>query len=546
MSHDLVRTAMTIDDSLDDIKRARIWTRIADEIDAPIRARSRWPLVACVATCAAAIVAFIALRRPAEPKVLSASADTTLTSQIGPHTKAALVGDTQVEIIGTPADATALHLRRGTLLAEFDGAAGRSLRISAPRMDIEIVGTLFALEVHDTRTCLAVAHGKVRVTIATRAIDVTGGQQLCSDEPTPHAIPSAIRDALTRHASVLASADERRTTPPSPATNTATPSETSHAIDTPRAIDTPKTTDAPPARATDTQHATDTPHATDATHSTDAPRSNDPTVPPPPPTPRVADARARLPNSSTTPRVATPPRANSSPQPTTIDSSVATAPRDVVAPRATDASKSPAPAAGSPPRSNGSSSGAPTTNSSGPLRSADAPTPSPHVDDAPKPLPVPPTSDQLYAAAEASLAARDPVTADRTLERLLAEHPTSPLVDQALYERARIAYQRRAWATARRHLDRLAAIPTSSLAEPGRYLACRIAVQARDGEAEKCLVDYRASYPRSPHDLDVLALLVQLAHGSGGCKAAAPVLDELARSYPKAPAVSAWRTRCPR
>nr|MDQ3369029.1 outer membrane protein assembly factor BamD [Myxococcota bacterium] len=158
---------------------------------------------------------------------------------------------------------------------------------------------------------------------------------------------------------------------------------------------------------------------------------------------------------------------------------------------------------------------------------------------------LPPTPDRLYAAAEAALAARDLAGADHALGRLVTEFPASSLIDQAHYERARIAYQQRAWAAARRHLDRLAAIPRTPLAEPGHYLACRIAVQARDGEAAQCLSDYRRTFPTSPHDLEALALIVQLTHASRGCAGAAAAIAELVRTHPRAKLATAWRTRCP-
>jgi hypothetical protein len=156
-----------------------------------------------------------------------------------------------------------------------------------------------------------------------------------------------------------------------------------------------------------------------------------------------------------------------------------------------------------------------------------------------------PGPEELYRTAEAALAARDPSAADRALAELVAAHPGSLLVDQALYERARIAYQQRAWAAARNHLARLAAISRTLLAEPGHYLRCRIAVETAEPSAAGCLADYRAAFPRSPHDLDALALLVQLAHATGGCSGAEPLVDELAQSYPRTTLAAAWRTRCP-
>jgi outer membrane protein assembly factor BamD (BamD/ComL family) len=128
-----------------------------------------------------------------------------------------------------------------------------------------------------------------------------------------------------------------------------------------------------------------------------------------------------------------------------------------------------------------------------------------------EPTPPPdPTAADLYRTAEAALARRDLAGADRALARLVTDMPASPLVDQALYERARIAFSRRAWGEARRHLDALAALGASSLTEPGRYLACRVAVEAHDSSARRCLIEYRATYPKSPHDADARAMLSRL------------------------------------
>jgi hypothetical protein len=128
---------------------------------------------------------------------------------------------------------------------------------------------------------------------------------------------------------------------------------------------------------------------------------------------------------------------------------------------------------------------------------------------------------------------------------LVAEHPGSALVDQAIYERARIAYARHAGAEARRRLDELAAIPNTPLAEPGHYLACRIEVEAKDADAAHCLAEYRTAYPRSPHDLDVLGLEIELVYAERGCDGARPLVADLAASHPDAALAGAWRARCP-
>ena len=156
-----------------------------------------------------------------------------------------------------------------------------------------------------------------------------------------------------------------------------------------------------------------------------------------------------------------------------------------------------------------------------------------------------PTAEALYREAESALARRDSTAADVALARLLAEYPQSALADQALYERAQLAYRRRAWVDARRHLAALAQLPATPLAEPGRYLVCRIAVETRDGDAVHCLASYRATYPKSAHDRDVLGLLVQLVHARQGCAGARALVDELARRYADSALARAWRATCP-
>ena len=134
--------------------------------------------------------------------------------------------------------------------------------------------------------------------------------------------------------------------------------------------------------------------------------------------------------------------------------------------------------------------------------------------------------------------------ADRDLARLVAEFPASSLIDQAYYERARIAFDRHAWAAAQRDLDQLAQLPASPLAEPGAYLACRIAAEAHDGATADCFVAYRAKYSRSPHDEDALVAIVDLEFRAGGCVRARAHVDELVKRYPSSPLAARWSARC--
>ncbi|HEY1548123.1 MAG TPA: FecR domain-containing protein [Kofleriaceae bacterium] len=169
------------------------------------------------------------------------------------------------------------------------------------------------------------------------------------------------------------------------------------------------------------------------------------------------------------------------------------------------------------------------------------PPPPPVVVAPPPPTATPLDAGRLYAAAERALAARDPAAADRALAKLVGEFPASKLLDQAYYERARIAFDLDAWTDARRDLDELARFTDSPLVEPGAYLRCRVAVAAADGSAATCFTDYRARFPRSPHDRDALTAIVELAFAAGGCAAAKPQIDELVARYP---ASSTWSARC--
>ena len=168
--HDLVRMAMTLDDGLDDIKRARIWSRVEDQLEQPAAPRARWPILLGVAAVAAvAVLALVRMGGDATvdtARILAVPADTTVTANLGPFTRAALVGPAELEIVGTSGEATTVRLRRGTLLAEFTGGLGRSLRVEAPGATVEIVGTLFAVEAREGGSCTSVAHGRVRVTTA--------------------------------------------------------------------------------------------------------------------------------------------------------------------------------------------------------------------------------------------------------------------------------------------------------------------------------------------------------------------------------------------
>jgi hypothetical protein len=561
---DTVRSAMTLDDDLDDIKRARIWSQLEDRLAdaAPARGSRRGLAIGGVAAAAVAAVALVALSpHRDELHTLTVPVDTVVASRLGPHTSASIVGPAELELLAGAGDTTAVHLHHGTLLAEFEGGAGRALRIETRGALVEVVGTLFAVEARGGTTCTSVMHGRVRVTTTAGVVYVTAGQRHCTDDSL-RPIGDDMRTALIQHAA--------RSEPAGAAQDGSSGA--------PRTAGSDPAPAAPPPDEPD--GARRAPALAPAAGASSADAARPPGVPPriasaaavPLAAPRAADpgaaalpslrAGAAPPSAVADPAIASSPHiASSGPAASPSLRAAGSGPASPSSPRIADPAAVPSPAprvatpgAGASPHvvdpggGPASRSSAAASSASPGSRSAVALSPSPGgtapraVDPVAAPASTP---DALYRAAETALAAHDAAAADRALARLVIEHPASSRVDEALYERARIAYQRRAWSAARDHLARLAATSSAVFAEPGHYLRCRLAVETGEATAAACLVDYRAAFPRSPHDLDALALLVQLAHARDGCRGAGALVDELTQSYPRTTLAAAWRARCP-
>src|SRR5262245_10052658 len=120
-----VRRAMTFDDQLDDVTRARIWTRLATRLGQPQRRAPRWPIAFAVGAIAAAASVALVLRGRIESHggveqlALTAPAHATVSARLGPHTQAALVGPAHLAVVGDAGDRTTVRLDAGTLYARF-------------------------------------------------------------------------------------------------------------------------------------------------------------------------------------------------------------------------------------------------------------------------------------------------------------------------------------------------------------------------------------------------------------------------------------------
>nr|HEX4319018.1 FecR domain-containing protein [Kofleriaceae bacterium] len=205
MTRRAMQVWLTADDSLDAIRSARVWARLdarlAREGDGAVagvpamRARARRFAIAGVAA-AVAIAAVAALvvgsgrGAPTADIAMVAPPGGVMATTLGPYARATVVGPAQLAIAADAGSATTVHMTAGAVFAEFDGGRGRSLRIETPHAVVTIVGTRFSVEATATATCVAVAHGRVRVDTPTGTTLIDGGSRWCSDHATAPLAPS--------------------------------------------------------------------------------------------------------------------------------------------------------------------------------------------------------------------------------------------------------------------------------------------------------------------------------------------------------------------
>jgi hypothetical protein len=170
-----------------------------------------------------------------------------------------------------------------------------------------------------------------------------------------------------------------------------------------------------------------------------------------------------------------------------------------------------------------------------------APHPSPALERASPPV----DTAARYAAIE-QLMVRDPAAARAALRALVADAPTSPETASALLDLARLAAAAADDTVARTALDQLDRHPdAAALAMPARYLRCTM--EQTDPGRRACLTGFRAAFPDSPRDAEVLARLAIVTARDGDCRAALPLLAEYRRRYPSGSSAAdmrAWTAHC--
>lgn len=140
-------------------------------------ARPRWVLGLgfAGAVAAAALFAFVSLSPVATeapiPAPREGSAAELTTSRPTPHIRMIKSGDWAGQVQLADANTVRVTMSRGFAVFDFEGGEGRAMRVEAPGVDVDVVGTRFFVEVAGARTKVGVARGKVKVHTA-RATDL--------------------------------------------------------------------------------------------------------------------------------------------------------------------------------------------------------------------------------------------------------------------------------------------------------------------------------------------------------------------------------------
>jgi TolA-binding protein len=383
-----------------------------------------------------------------------------------------LVGPARLEVLGANDDVIELGLPYGTLLGDYDHRTGGTLRIRSPRMTVEIVGTVFAIEARARGSRLSVSHGIVSAQVEGRtdALLVRDRQSLDTDADTAKPIDAPISGLLDEHEGETDTPEPREPAPavaPVPAA-AAAPAHADSAGPSPKraaaGVDRERRRAmAPAVRKVALATAPSMQRRAPSGVETElAPRPTPPLEPIPAP---VAPIRA------------TPP--------------------PVAAPASPPPAVSPPTLAPSPPA----------------VR--------------------PPSASDLYEVAEASMARGDRNETRQRLQDVIARHPNDTLADLAHQELAQLALRGGDFAGAAREVAEIIARGRDpAVVEAAHYLRCRILLERGGDEGVRCLERFRAERPMSARDAEALIELVARASQVGRCAQAKPLAAEYLERYP--------------
>lgn len=405
-----------------------------------------------------------------------------LRATVADQARITLLGPAELTVLSADREAIVLSLHHGVLLCDYQHRGGRSLRVRSPGAETVVVGTLFSVEATGAGTTVAVARGTVDVVAHGRTLQVGEGRRLLPTDEVPQALAGVAAERLAEHEAAV----------PPPQGEAGVLSVVAETKGGPiwlagRLLGTPP-------------------------------------------------LAVRLPSGPTTLLVGGRGVLDSA-----IGNSRVRRIETLILPGKTavalvDGSRPSRPGDAPMPGLGGTS---PHSRQSSPLAAAEVPSQEALPSDAPSPATperdgAEETAAMAYQRAEAAMKKGDNALARRTLRALVARFPDGEFASPARYEIARMAFATGDWQSAQREIEELRKTPLASvLAEPVQYLGCRVEMASgHRARALACLADFRASFPGSPHDAEVLALLASFRFDET-CASALPLLDEYLRRYPQ-------------
>ncbi len=474
---------LSANDSLDDLTRARVQSRLAEAMEqaaAEGAAVPLWqrPVVRLVAVAAVGLLALGALLwrasegpavSPAPEKAAVASstgrellrprtlvqgsspwsgageimgrsasrlqvpAGVALRADLSRNAALTLYGPLDLTVEQASGDRVVLRLRRGILVGDYDAKTGGTLIIRSPHAVTEVVGTLFAVEAHDGQSRVSVSRGRVKVEGAGKTAMVGPRRSWSTREPTVGQTPPSVAALFVRHEK-----------------------EPRAAVGTSKS-----SSEAPPTAL--------------------AVKGSAP-----------APAAVRLLEPSK-------PRRRPERRPSR---------RQVMTPETKQKVTPPAPAPAKPTQL------APPAKKKPAVASAHSAT-------------------QLYKQAEAALSRRDRREAEKLLTRMIRTYPGDARADAARYDLALLLLRGGQPKKAEAALAGIGKASRSRFLGPAHFLRCRIRREAGDlRRAAVCYGAFKDAFPASPHHRQALQILIRLLVKQKRCTRAGGVIADYLAQYP--------------
>jgi transmembrane sensor len=210
----LTRARNELEPPWDDVREARVLSRVLDEASLTRQPLWRRPMVGLggfLAVAAAAAAMFLFLRAPPAPRVPPAptvtlaappsrdgtqarSRETPSVLALADGSKAHLQPGAEVQTLEQSARLVRLMQARGVVRYDVKPDAERAFTIAAPGVEVRVIGTVFTVAVEDDAVRVSVERGRVAVKSGTRAVELSPGEnvRLSRDDPSTSAEPEGV------------------------------------------------------------------------------------------------------------------------------------------------------------------------------------------------------------------------------------------------------------------------------------------------------------------------------------------------------------------